>query len=63
METFGKYMETFTWGNILVKRQVLFYDRIEFNASLRYADIAEDIAYLVMDLDYHKREDLRKYFI
>lgn len=40
-----------------------FYDRIEFNASLRYADIAEDVAHLAMDLDYHKREDLRKYLI
>jgi aminoglycoside phosphotransferase family enzyme len=40
-----------------------FYDRIEFNASLGYANIAEDIDHLVMDLDYHEREDLRKYLI
>jgi aminoglycoside phosphotransferase family enzyme len=39
------------------------YDRIEFNDDLRYADIAEDIAHLSMDLDYHKRSDLRKHFI
>jgi aminoglycoside phosphotransferase family enzyme len=39
------------------------YDRIEFNDSLRYADIAEDVAHLSMDLDYHKRNDLRRYFI
>ena len=39
------------------------YDRIEFNDYLRYADIAEDIAHLSMDLDYHKRSDLRKHFI
>ncbi|MGB6674960.1 MAG: hypothetical protein WBE34_21240 [Candidatus Nitrosopolaris sp.] len=39
------------------------YDRIEFNDSLRYADIAEDVAHLSMDFDYYKRNDLRRYFI
>jgi aminoglycoside phosphotransferase family enzyme len=31
------------------------YDRIEFNDSLRYADIGEDVAHLAMDIDYHGR--------
>jgi aminoglycoside phosphotransferase family enzyme len=39
------------------------YDRIEFNDSLRYADIAEDVAHLAMDIHYHQREDLQSYFI
>jgi aminoglycoside phosphotransferase family enzyme len=39
------------------------YDRIEFNDSLRYADVAEDIAHLAMDLDFHGRSDLRKRLI
>ena len=39
------------------------YDRIEFNDDLRFADIAEDVSHLSMDLDYHKRSDLRKHFI
>jgi aminoglycoside phosphotransferase family enzyme len=39
------------------------YDRIEFNDSLRYADIAEDLAHLSMDLDYYKRTDLRMHLI
>jgi aminoglycoside phosphotransferase family enzyme len=39
------------------------YDRLEFNDSLRYADIAEDVAHLSMDLDHHKRRDFRKYFV
>ena len=39
------------------------YDRIEFNDSLRYADIAEDVAHLAMDIHYHQREDLQVYFI
>jgi uncharacterized protein len=38
------------------------YDRIEFNDSLRYADVAEDVAHLSMDLDYYKRNDLRRHF-
>lgn len=37
------------------------YDRIGFNDSLRYADIAGDVAHLSMDLDYYERSDLRKY--
>lgn len=39
------------------------YDRIEFNDSLRYADVAEDVAHLSMDLDYNGRTDLREYFL
>jgi aminoglycoside phosphotransferase family enzyme len=48
---------------ILENNRFYLYDRIEFNDDLRYADIAEDIAHLSMDLDYHKRSDLRKHFI
>ena len=41
-----------------LKGKFLMYDRIEFNDSLRFADVSEDIAHLAMDLDYHRREDL-----
>jgi aminoglycoside phosphotransferase family enzyme len=44
-------------------KKFYLYDRIEFNDSLRYADVAEDVAHLAMDLDFHGRSDLRKYFI
>jgi aminoglycoside phosphotransferase family enzyme len=47
----------------IIKNRIYLYDRIEFNDSLRYADVAEDVAHLSMDLDYHKRVDLRNYFI
>ncbi len=47
----------------IVQNKVYLYDRIEFNDSLRYADIAEDVAHLCMDLDHHKRTDFQKYFI
>jgi uncharacterized protein len=45
------------------KGRFYIYDRIEFNDSLRYADVAEDVSFLAMDLDYHRRQDLRHYFI
>jgi uncharacterized protein len=48
---------------ILENNKSYLYDRIEFNDDLRYADIAEDVAHLSMDLDYHKRSDLRKHLI
>ena len=30
---------------------------------MRYADVAEDVAHLAMDLDFYMREDLRRHFI
>ncbi len=46
-----------------MKGRFYMYDRIEFNDSLRYADIAEDVAHLTMDIHYHRREDLQMYLI
>ena len=51
-------------GNIfIVNKRFYLYDRIEFNDSLRYADVTEDVAHLSMDLDYNGRTDLRKHFV
>lgn len=36
----------------------LVFDCIEFNQRFRYQDIACDLAFLAMDLDYHGRQDL-----
>jgi aminoglycoside phosphotransferase family enzyme len=38
-------------------------DCIEFNDRFRYCDVAEDIAFLAMDLDYHGRPDLSAQFV
>lgn len=46
-----------------IKGKFYMYDRLEFNDFLRYADVAEDVAHLAMDLDYHGREDLQRYLI
>jgi aminoglycoside phosphotransferase family enzyme len=50
--------------NILIvkNRKYYLYDRIEFSDSLRYADVAEDIAHLSMNLISYKREDLQTRF-
>jgi len=37
---------------------VCIFDCIEFNRRFRYSDVAADIAFLAMDLDYHGRPDL-----
>lgn len=48
---------------IVKDNKYYLYDRIEFNDSLRYADVLEDVAHLSMDLEYHKHKDLRSYFV
>ena len=41
---------------------VTIYDCIEFNDRFRYVDVASDVAFLAMDLDFHGRPDLARYF-
>ena len=63
-QKYAKFMGDLYLKNILVLYPKFYlYDRIEFNDSLRYADIAEDVAHLSMDFDYYQRSDLQKYFI
>lgn len=38
--------------------QIYIFDCIEFNERFRYCDTAADVAFLLMDLDYHRRHDL-----
>ena len=40
-----------------------FLTPIEFNDRFRYSDVASDVAFLAMDLDFQKRSDLANYFI
>ncbi len=46
-------LEHIFWGE-----EICIFDCIEFNERFRYTDVAADIAFLAMDLDYHGREDL-----
>lgn len=43
--------------------RVCIYDCIEFNDRFRYQDIASDIAFLAMDLDFNGLPDLSRSFI
>jgi aminoglycoside phosphotransferase family enzyme len=47
----------------IVHDKFYLYDRIEFNDSLRFADVAEDVAHISMDLDHYRKFNLRKHFL
>ncbi len=51
-------LEHIFWGD-----EITIFDCIEFNQRFRYTDIAADMAFLAMDLDYHIREDLGEHLI
>jgi aminoglycoside phosphotransferase family enzyme len=51
-------LEHIFWGE-----EISIFDCIEFNERFRYTDVAADIAFLAMDLDYHNREDLSEHLI
>lgn len=39
--------------HICLGEEILIFDCIEFNQRFRYSDVAADLAFLLMDLDYH----------
>lgn len=43
--------------------KVYIFDCIEFNDRFRYSDVASEIAFLAMDLDFHDRPDLSSHFV
>jgi aminoglycoside phosphotransferase family enzyme len=49
--------------NIFVADQIYIFDAIEFNERFRYSDVAADIAFLAMDLDFKERTDLSNLFV
>jgi len=50
-------------GNIFVTDRIYIFDAIEFNERFRYSDVASDIAFLAMDLDFKERTDLSDFFV
>ena len=46
-----------------LKSKISIIDRIEFNRRFRYSDVANDVAFLAMDLDYLQRPDLSRPFV
>ncbi len=50
--------------NICIERDKIFiYDCIEFNERFRYSDVANDVAFLLMDLENMGRYDLSEVFL
>ncbi len=43
--------------------EIFVFDCIEFNERFRYGDVAADVAFLAMDLDYNGRFDLAESFV
>jgi aminoglycoside phosphotransferase family enzyme len=50
-------------GNIFVTDGIYIFDAIEFNERIRYTDVAADVAFLAMDLDFKGRPDLSDFFV
>lgn len=49
--------------NICLADGIYIFDCIEFNPRFRYGDVAADIDFLAMDLDFHGLGDLSRYFV
>ncbi|UCG42487.1 MAG: AAA family ATPase [candidate division WOR-3 bacterium] len=49
--------------NIFVGEKVQVFDCIEFNPRLSCSDVASEIAFMAMDLEYYGRKDLADYFV
>jgi aminoglycoside phosphotransferase family enzyme len=45
------------------EKKAIFFDCIEFNPLLRYGDVAEDVGFLAMDLDFWGENSLSKHFV
>ncbi len=45
------------------RQKVYIFDCIEFNDRFRCGDVAQDLAFLAMDLDFHHLKSLSDYFI
>jgi aminoglycoside phosphotransferase family enzyme len=50
-------------GNIFITDKICIFDAIEFNDRFRYSDVAADVSFLAMDLDFQQRPDLANHFI
>lgn len=49
--------------HVCITDKIYIYDCIEFNDRFRYGDVASDIAFLAMDLDFHEEKKLSNGFV
>jgi len=50
-------------GNIFIADRIYIYDAIEFNKRFRCCDVASDIAFLTMDLEFLGKKNLSDHFL
>ena len=50
-------------GNIFVADQIYIFDAIEFNDRMRFSDVAADIGFLAMDLEFKNKPELAKLLV
>jgi uncharacterized protein len=50
-------------GNIFLTDPVCIFDAIEFNDRFRYSDVASDVAFLAMDLEFQLKPRLSNFFV
>ncbi len=50
-------------GNICFEDEIVIFDAIEFNQRFRCMDVAGDLAFLAMDLDFHGLSELSRHLI
>ena len=50
-------------GNIFITDKICIFDAIEFNDRFRYSDVAADVAFLAMDLEFQQKPEIADYFI
>jgi aminoglycoside phosphotransferase family enzyme len=50
-------------ANICIADKIYIFDCIEFNQRFRYCDVASDVSFLAMDLDFHGLHELSEYCI
>jgi len=50
-------------AHICFAQGICIYDCIEFNDRFRYSDVANEVAFLAMDLDHYGRADLSQSFV
>ncbi|MEM7815653.1 MAG: hypothetical protein QXN71_00865 [Candidatus Aenigmatarchaeota archaeon] len=50
-------------GNVFIGDKIRVFDAIEFNPRIACSDVASDVAFMAMDLDFHKREDFSRHFL
>jgi len=50
-------------GNIFVADKIYIFDAIEFNERFSNCDVASEVAFLAMDLDFKNKKNLSKFFV